>query len=83
MPVQESRPGHPLFLHGGRPSSKPAFLRDIVFGDGNKVGDARFTGQKVITRGMVLLLFHLKADGEQAPAPVEQKSKIHFVRQRE
>ena len=32
---------------------------------------------------MVLLFIHFKGDGEQAPATVEEKSEIHFVRQGE
>ena len=75
VPVQESRPVIPCSCIRRTAKLKPAFLRDIVFGDGNKVGDARFTRQKVVTRGMVLLFFELKGDGEQAPARLSRNAK--------
>src|ERR1700692_2997940 len=61
---------------------KPAFLRNVIFGNGGKQGDSRFARQQVITRGMQFLLFHVEANGEQSPARTQEKLKTHFLRER-
>ena len=58
---------------------KPGFLSDIVFGDGDKGGDARFRGQQIVTSRVHLLRFNIEADRQQL-ALIQKKAKIHLIR---
>src|ERR1700679_118983 len=61
---------------------EPTLLGDIVFADGDKIGDARLTGEKVVASGMILSFFYFEGDGEQLSAVIQKDTEIHLIYER-